>query len=225
MYIEFIPEIYSIVRYLLILIIYYIIVFVDIMIRPLQDEKKDPQSDKYTVILILLFLGNPFFLIASVIERKELIDTYFSIWNQDFISILGILLFSLSGIVMILGRLELGKFGTAKLNIQEWHELIEKGLYKYIRHPIYLGDIISGLAFFIAFNSIIISIIYAILLFIIYNQRANYEEKILLMNFGQNYKDYQKRTKNSILILRFQNFSYHIFKLNLLLKIIIIKKL
>lgn len=195
LYIEFIPEIYSIVRYLLILIIYYIIVFVDIMIRPLQDEKKDPQSDKYTVILILLFLGNPFFLIASVIERKELIDTYFSIWNQDFISILGILLFSLSGIVMILGRLELGKFGTAKLNIQEGHELIEKGLYKYIRHPIYLGDIISGLAFFIAFNSIIISIIYAILLFIIYNQRANYEEKILLMNFGQNYKDYQKRTK------------------------------
>ena len=195
LYIEFIPEIYSIVRYLLILIIYYIIVFVDIMIRPLQDEKKDPQSDKYTVILILLFLGNPFFLIASVIERKELIDTYFSIWNQDFISILGILLFSLSGIVMILGRLELGKFGTAKLNIQEGHELIEKGLYKYIRHPIYLGYIISGLAFFIAFNSIIISIIYAILLFIIYNQRANYEEKILLMNFGQNYKDYQKRTK------------------------------
>ena len=195
LYIEFIPEIYSIVRYLLILIIYYIIVFVDIMIRPLQDEKKDPQSDKYTVILILLFLGNPFFLIASVIERKELIDTYFSIWNQDFISILGILLFSLSGIVMILGRLELGKFGTAKLNIQEGHELIEKGLYKYIRHPIYLGDIISGLAFFIAFNSIIISIIYAILLFIIYNQRANYEEKILLMKFGQNYKDYQKRTK------------------------------
>ena len=161
LYIEFIPEIYSIVRYLLILIIYYIIVFVDIMIRPLQDEKKDPQSDKYTVILILLFLGNPFFLIASVIERKELIDTYFSIWNQDFISILGILLFSLSGIVMILGRLELGKFGTAKLNIQEGHELIEKGLYKYIRHPINSADIQTGPAKIIAFKSIKISIIYA----------------------------------------------------------------
>lgn len=198
LYILFIPEIYAFLSYLIALIIYYIISFSDTMLRPLQDEDRDPESDKYTIILIFLFLGNPLFLIASVIERKALIEQFFPIWNQEFISMIGIILFTLSGVVMLLGRIQLGQYATGKLSIQDEHELIEKGLYKYIRHPIYAGGIIGGFFFLMAFNSIIIAIIYTLLMLIVFNKRASYEEKILSEEFGQDYLDYQKRTKKYI---------------------------
>ncbi len=195
LYILFIPEIYSIFRYLVVLIAYYIITFLDTILRPLQDEERDPESDKFTIILILLFLGNPFFLIASIIEKNMLIEPYFAFWNQSLISIMGLLLFIMSSVLMLLGRVQLGKYATGKLSIQEGHELIEQGLYKYIRHPIYTGGIIGGFAYLVAFNSIIIAVVYACIVFIVFNKRATYEEKILREKFGQDYISYQKRTK------------------------------
>ena len=195
LYILFIPEIYTILPYITALAVYYIITFLDTMLRPLQDEERDPESDKYTIILILIFLSNPIFLILAVFERKVLIQPYFSVWNNVYLSLLGIIIFAISGIITILGRLQLGKYATGKLSIQEEHELIEKGLYKYIRHPIYAGGILGGFSFLIAFNSVLITILYTILLFYVLNQRANYEETILQEKFGQKYANYQKRTK------------------------------
>lgn len=171
LYIIFIPEIYTVLLYIIALILYYVISLLDTLLRPLQDEERDPQSDKFTIILIILFLANPFFLIASVVESNYVIEPYVSIWNQELVSMVGILIFGLSGFIMILGRVQLGKYATGKLSIQQDHELVDKGLYKYIRHPIYAGSLIGGIGYFIAFNSIVIMIVYTIILIFIFNQR------------------------------------------------------
>lgn len=198
LYLIFIPELYSIFWYAIALGLYYIISFVDTILRPLQDEERDPEAGKYTIILILLLLTNPLFLILAFMERKTLIEPYIPFWNQELITQLGIVFYVLAGIIMLIGRIQLGRYATGKLSIQENHELIEKGLYKFIRHPIYIGVIASGLFYLIIFNSIVTAVFYTVILFVLFNKRADYEEKILQKKFGSEYEEYRKRTKRYI---------------------------
>jgi protein-S-isoprenylcysteine O-methyltransferase Ste14 len=80
----------------------------------------------------------------------------------------------------------------------ENHELIETGLYKIIRHPGYLGQLIIFLG-----TSVCLSNWLSILLMIIpvlsgYLNRINVEEKFMVQQMGQKYLDYRKRTKRLI---------------------------
>lgn len=197
-YILFIPELYTNTTYLIGLGLYYIITFLDTILRPLQDEERDPQSDKYTIILLGLFLANPFFLLAGFVEKNLLIEPYFPVWNQEFVAILGILFFLVCSVYMLAARVQLGRFATGKLSIQQDHELIEKGLYKYVRHPIYGGGILGGFFYFMIFNILLVAVVYTILMYVIFSQRARYEENILEQEFSLEYSEYKKKTKRFI---------------------------
>lgn len=69
-------------------------------------------------------------------------------------------------------------------------KLVQKGIYKYIRHPIYLGFIcISfGLSFCIG-N--ILSIIIALISLIFYYLKSIYEDKLLISTYNE-YLDYSE---------------------------------
>ena len=198
LYIMFIPEIYNTFWYLIGLGMYYLVTFTDTILRPLQDEERDPEADKFTIILLIVFLLNPFVLIATIVEKNVLIEPYIPQWDQEVISILGLALFTICSLYMLLGRIQLGKYATGKLSIQDKHELIETGLYKYVRNPLYGGSIVGGLFYLIIFNAIVIPIVYTLLLFYVLNQRATYEEKLLQKEFGTKYEEYKKRTKKYI---------------------------
>jgi len=71
-------------------------------------------------------------------------------------------------------------------------------LYKYIRHPSYLGSIISLTGLSIAFESLLSLIFSLILSSIFYGYRINVEEKELIKIFGNGYLNYIKRTKKLI---------------------------
>ena len=44
--------------------------------------------------------------------------------------------------------------GTSKLKVVKEHHLVKDGLYKHVRHPLYLGEILRNLGFVIIFSSI-----------------------------------------------------------------------
>jgi protein-S-isoprenylcysteine O-methyltransferase Ste14 len=71
-------------------------------------------------------------------------------------------------------------------------KLIDSGVYSRVRHPMYLGVLLNGLAFFFISLSVL-SLIVLIALFIFYDRMAAYEEKDLIRIFGEEYIAYQKR--------------------------------
>lgn len=101
-------------------------------------------------------------------------------------------------------RLELKKkagfgslVGTAKLKIVKGHHLVKDGLYKHIRHPLYLGEILRNLGVTIIFSSMygtLIVLLASIFLFF----RIDIEEKMLVAVFGEEYKEYKRNTKKII---------------------------
>jgi len=76
--------------------------------------------------------------------------------------------------------------------------LVMKGIYKYIRHPMYLGGLIMGLGIFLFFTNWRISICLSYLQFMYYMDRIDREEQLLINAFGPVAWDYISRTKRFV---------------------------
>jgi protein-S-isoprenylcysteine O-methyltransferase Ste14 len=114
------------------------------------------------------------------------------------VTFLGILILIVGGIIVITGRYQLKQFGSGVLNIEENHQLITSGIFRYIRHPIYSGALLGVFGFYLAYRSLIVLIAVSIIHFLIFKHRLLFEEGILTEEFGEEYKEYMKRTKRLI---------------------------
>lgn len=85
-------------------------------------------------------------------------------------------------------------FGQKHIS-SEKHEplaLVTDGVFAYVRHPMYLGTILMYLSFILLTVSPV-SLIPWIIIIIIYDYLANYEETVLEKTFGKDYLEYKKR--------------------------------
>jgi protein-S-isoprenylcysteine O-methyltransferase Ste14 len=87
---------------------------------------------------------------------------------------------------------------TVDVAINQQHELKTDGLYRFIRHPSYLGLllIISGLSF--GMNSIYSIFVIIIPIFLAVSYRIQVEEKLLMSEFGEKYTQFKLTTKKII---------------------------
>ena len=114
-----------------------------------------------------------------------------SIFTGFFLLMLGIILQGIA--IATLGRYYLPYIGT----IQE-HRVVNKGIYRYIRHPGYFGEMLIFIGFgFVNYN--ILGILSALLICIlIFYTKILPEEKIMLKELGDEYREYMKKTKRFI---------------------------
>jgi len=87
-------------------------------------------------------------------------------------------------------------FTTAHAVISHGHRpnfVLRSGAFKYVRHPLYLGIMLTylGLAFSTAS---LISLALVVDIFFSYNYIAGYEEELLIERFGDEYRAYRKST-------------------------------
>lgn len=131
-------------------------------------------------------------------------------------AILGFLL-SLSGFgLRILSLKTLGHWFTPNITLQNNQVLIQKGIYKLIRHPSYTGvlSLYFGISFLLS-NWVLF--IFALTCFpFIYILRIRIEEKNLIERFSKDYIYYQKRTKKIIPFIYWKIF-YHDYSIGRLL--------
>jgi protein-S-isoprenylcysteine O-methyltransferase Ste14 len=119
------------------------------------------------------------------------------IWFKDPFSTLQIiswLLLCFSVYPAIAGFITLKKIGKPGANFENTSVLVKKGLYKYIRHPLYLSLFIFGTG--IVFKDpgtaqLILGFVNLVAVFL----TSKIEEKEMIARFGQEYKDYIKETK------------------------------
>jgi protein-S-isoprenylcysteine O-methyltransferase Ste14 len=111
--------------------------------------------------------------------------------------IVGIFFYTFGLLIAILARLELGnnwsdiETGLVKPN----HMLVNRGVYRYVRHPIYAGDLAMLLGFELCLNSWLVLAVVILAIPTIY--RAVREEKVLAETVN-GYQAYRERTKRFI---------------------------
>ena len=75
--------------------------------------------------------------------------------------------------------------------------MITDGYYRYIRHPLYLAETLRNFSFVLIFSSIYGALFMAVGTFFIL-LRIRTEERMLIEAFGEDYKEYQRKTKRII---------------------------
>lgn len=118
--------------------------------------------------------------------------------TSDGLFLGGTFLFIIGTALRVWSVITLGKFFTFEIGIRNSHSIIEKGPYRWIRHPSYTGYGVMLIASSFIFASglqLIIVFVGPILFFIL---RIRNEERMLTNYFGEQYKSYMKRTKRLV---------------------------
>jgi len=117
-------------------------------------------------------------------------------WNTFFA--IGMSLFVIGLIIRIHSILTLRQFFTYSVAKVQNHQIIETGLYKFIRHPGYLGQLIIFLGISTSISNWLSILAMMIPVFVGYLYRIKVEERFMTEQMGENYINYQNRTKKMI---------------------------
>jgi len=91
-------------------------------------------------------------------------------------------------------RHTLGRNWSGRVTIKEGHELVMRGPYRFVRHPIYTGGIliVAGSALALGKAGGLIS---AAVMLAIFLHKIRLEERVLSQHFGDRYADYRRTAK------------------------------
>jgi protein-S-isoprenylcysteine O-methyltransferase Ste14 len=106
---------------------------------------------------------------------------------------LGAILFLAGTFLRIAAVRTLGPRHSVWVAVQENHRLVTGGVYRFVRHPSYVGALLAVFGWALAFRSAV-GMALAILLVPPILSRIDAEERLLVAEFGQLYRAYQHRT-------------------------------
>lgn len=153
-----------------------------IRISPIKEEKQNRGSSFLIGVVFALMITIPEILYFFIVNK---------IHSMLFLGVM----IGLIGVWIRFSSMKiLGRFYSRNVGMQGGHRLIQNGLYKYVRHPGYLGSFLVFLGFAISSSSFIAILINIILFFLVYSYRIKIEERILITLFGEQYKQYQSKT-------------------------------
>jgi protein-S-isoprenylcysteine O-methyltransferase Ste14 len=120
-------------------------------------------------------------------------------WNTFFV--VGMALFVIGFMIRIHSLLTLKQYFTYSVAKVENHKIIETGLYKFIRHPGYLGQLFIFIGISTSISNWLSIPAMMIPVTLGYLYRIKVEERFMLEQLGKDYLNYQERTKRLIPII------------------------
>ena len=91
-------------------------------------------------------------------------------------------------------RVTLGRNWSGVVTLKEGHELVERGPYRFVRHPIYTGILTMFFATALA-QGHLAGFVGTLLMFASFWIKLRDEEKLMLQQFPERYADYRRRAK------------------------------
>jgi protein-S-isoprenylcysteine O-methyltransferase Ste14 len=135
-------------------------------------------------------------LLAAILPAYTDRIDYWTI-DGDAIRWLGVAIFAAGGVLRIWPVFVLGRRFSGLVAIQSGHTLVTTGIYRVIRHPSYLGLLLTALGWALSFRSGVGLLLLAFLIPPLLS-RIHAEERLLDRQFGDDYRAYTKRTARLI---------------------------
>ena len=112
--------------------------------------------------------------------------------------IAGLLCLMLGLLFFVRAHAALGANWSATLKVQEGHELITSGIYRHVRHPMYLALLLYSLGQALVIPNFVAGPSCGAAMAVLFLLRVNVEERLMLEHFGKDYQVYIARTKRLI---------------------------
>lgn len=116
----------------------------------------------------------------------------------DWAYYLGIFLMLLGVLVRQWAIAILGRFFSLTVRIAEDHMVVDKGPYRFVRHPSYTGVLITFVGLGLAVQSGGALLVLLAVFGVSFGYRMYVEERTLLSELGEDYASYMKRTKRLV---------------------------
>jgi protein-S-isoprenylcysteine O-methyltransferase Ste14 len=152
-----------------------------------KTTKADPRS------IIAIFMQGLAFAIAWMIGRQPFTPFLLIDWRaQYFVAAFTVLLVLASLIFVTAAVRTLGKQWSLQARVLEHHELIRRGPYRIVRHPIYTGMFGMLIASSLVHGDWLGLVIASIVYYLGTAMRIRSEEKLLREQFGSEYEEYAR---------------------------------
>jgi protein-S-isoprenylcysteine O-methyltransferase Ste14 len=182
-------------KIIIIIVVSYLYGFFEVFLnlRQRRKSKVTTSSDKSSLWwlygLITLGYALSFSIGATKVGRIYYWNTFFAV---------GMALVVIGLMIRIYSILTLKQYFTYSVAKVENHKIIETGLYKFIRHPGYLGQLIIFIGISTSISNWLSILVMMIPVTLGYLYRIKIEERFMLEQLGEDYLNYQERTKRII---------------------------
>jgi protein-S-isoprenylcysteine O-methyltransferase Ste14 len=158
--------------------------------RTIYRENRAERARYWVVLVIGYFLLIKSSSLPPPFDWIVVSHTKSSAWIGAFLCVSGL-------VFAIWARMILGRNWSGVITLKEGHELIERGPYRVVRHPIYTGILamFSGTAIAIGYFGGFLGLL---LVFVIFWMKLKREEDLMLKQFPDRYPAYQRRVKRII---------------------------
>jgi protein-S-isoprenylcysteine O-methyltransferase Ste14 len=147
--------------------------------------------------LILNFGGGIFYFWGSLVSVLDFVIIQHAAYHFDFVNLVGFVLVIAGLGLRLQATRTLGKYFSPTVRVLPEHRLIKHGIYKHVRHPIYLGSLLAFFSIPLIFHSLYGFLVTTLAIpFILYKIRV--EEQMFIEKFGDEYRDYIKNSKKLI---------------------------
>lgn len=164
---------------------------------PLNKKRKQEKMSEQQVtgqeksILGLLFLGG--FLLPLLYSTTRWLD-FANYTLPTWVGWLGVALIAGALYVFWRAHADLGLNWSPSLEIREKHELITRGIYGIIRHPMYASQWLVAIAQPLLLQNWLVGFANLAVFIPFYFLRVQAEEKMMQDSFGNEYREYMKKT-------------------------------
>jgi protein-S-isoprenylcysteine O-methyltransferase Ste14 len=178
----------------------WVVLFIVItIVRKIHERKADERATlKKTPIVeatLMLLWG----IAAGVLPFIYIFSTWLDFANLPFkmppaFGFIGTVFFMISIWLLHRSHVDLGKLWSPTVEPMIKQTLITDGIYKRVRHPMYSAHVLWGIAQMLLLPNLIAGPLALVLNFAVIYLRVPREEQALLEEFGDEYRQYMKRT-------------------------------
>ncbi len=145
------------------------------------------------------FIVIPLFYLLS--PRLDFADYHLPTWAGWAAGLVGTAVFAMALLLLWRSHADLGRNWLPTLQIREEQSLVTKGVFHYIRHPMYTAHLLWGIAQALLLQNWIAGFAMLVTILPLYLVRIPREEKMMLEHFGEEYRLYMNRTGRVIPLL------------------------
>jgi protein-S-isoprenylcysteine O-methyltransferase Ste14 len=154
----------------------------------LSPGEREDRSNRWVIVAFSL-IGLLSAYLPAYTDRHEFLTL-----DGDSLRWTGVALFAAGGALRLWPVFVLGRRFSGLVAIQPGHALVTNGVYGFIRHPSYLGLLVSSMGWSLAFRAAVGLFLTALLLPPLL-ARIGAEERLLHAHFGEKYEAYCRQTR------------------------------
>ena len=164
-------------------------------------SKTGTKQDRSTLGMIWVVIGVS--IAAGIFVARSAFLWDIGVWMFELprgnaVSVAAVALFAAGLVLRWWAIVTLGRFFTVDVTIERDHELVERGPFRWVRHPSYTGVLLAFVGWALTLRNWAAIAVVLVPIFAAFIRRMNVEEEALRGALGERYREYMKRTKRLV---------------------------